>query len=394
MKSEKLLNAMDFERKARRILPQSVGGFLFGGSEDGRSLAENRAVFDRLLFRPQGLKGTSDRTQTVELWGTRYASPIGIAPIGVAALACYRCDLVLAKAAAQSNIPFIVSGSSSVPLEQIVAQAPNVWYQGYLPGDEARLEKLLLRLESAHVQHLVVTIDTPVGANRETNERNGFVLPLKLTPRLIAQGLLHPRWTTQVVMRTLLSDGVPRFANQTHEAGNPIIANQPQGFRNGWDKLNWNHLRWLRNRWRGRLLIKGVLHEQDARKAADIGLDGIVVSNHGGRQLDSAISPLQALPEIIAAVPKHFPVLIDGGFRRGTDAMKALAIGARMAFIGRPMLAGAAVGGIQGVERVIQIFKSEIDRNQALLGCNDITDLNTGYLTIASAPKLLKEESS
>ncbi len=393
MKPSKLLNAMEFEREARRILPHSVGGFLFGGAEDGRSLAENLAVFDRLLFRPQGLTGTSARSQSVELWGARYSSPIGIAPIGVAALACHRCDLVLAKAAAKNGIPFILSGSSNVPLEQIVEQAPDAWYQGYLPGDESRLEKLMLRLEAAQVRNLVVTIDTPVGANRETNERNGFVLPLRLTPRLALDGIMHPRWTIRVFMRTLLRDGIPRFANQSHEPGNPITADQPQGFRSGWDKLDWNHLRWLRDRWQGRLLIKGVLHEDDARKAVGIGLDGLVVSNHGGRQLDSAVSTLQALPEIVAAVPRSFPVLIDGGFRRGTDVMKALALGARMAFMGRPMLAGAAVAGSQGVDRVIQIFKSEIDRNQALLGCADITALNTNYLTTASAPRLLKESS-
>jgi L-lactate dehydrogenase (cytochrome) len=391
MKLNRLLNVQEFEKEALRLLPRSVGGFLFGGAEDGHTLKENQAVFNRLLFRPQGLTGVSNRSQSIELWGKTYSSPIGISPIGVAALARHHCDLILARAAVSEQVPFILSGSSSVPLEIIAQHAPGSWYQGYLPGDVARLENLLLRLEAAKFETLVVTIDTPVGANRETNERNGFVLPLKLNPRLMWDGITHPAWTIKVFLQTLMRDGIPRFSNQTHEVGNPITQDQPNGFRSGWDKLDWDHLRWLRDRWKGRLLIKGVLHDADARKAVQCGLDGLIVSNHGGRQLDSSISTLQALPPVVAAVPRDFPVMIDGGFRRGTDVMKALALGARMVFMGRPMLAGAAVAGDQGVHRVINILRSEIDRNQALLGCADITRINTSYLAVASAPLIHTE---
>jgi L-lactate dehydrogenase (cytochrome) len=255
-----------------------------------------------------------------------------------------------------------------------------------------RISPLLDRLKRVGVDVLVVTIDTPVGANRENNERAGFTIPFKLGPRLMLDGLLHPRWSLTVFARTLLTSGVPRFTNVLADSsGFRMIDEPPGGYRQGRDLLTWEHLAWIRKRWPGKLVIKGVSHPADARLAVKHGLDGLIVSNHGGRQLDGAQSSLHALPGVVAAVPSKFPVMIDGGFRRGSDVLKAVALGARLVFVGRPMLYAATVAGEEGVSRAIEILRTEIDRDLALLGCPDLQHLSPDWLapsafTISTAP--------
>jgi L-lactate dehydrogenase (cytochrome) len=381
MKLHQFLSVADFERAAHRRLPSVVHGYVCGGTEDSLTMHANRASFGDVLFRPRGLAGVAQRSQEIELWGKRYASPIGIAPMGVTAICRHECDLDLARAAAQARIPFILSGLSTVPLERVQAQAPGIWYQGYLPGDYERLGPLMERLQTAGIDVLAVTIDTPVAANRENNERVGFTIPFQPSLRLLLDGMLHPRWSATVFARTLLTSGIPRFTNVVADPRGFRITEEPLGgLRQGRDLLTWEHLRWMRERWPGRLILKGVAHPEDARLAAQCGLDGVIVSNHGGRQLDGAQASLHALPAVVAAVPDDFPVMIDGGFRRGSDVLKAVALGARMAFIGRPLLYGAAVGARAGVARVIDILQTEIDRNQALLGCARLEDLNADWL--------------
>jgi L-lactate dehydrogenase (cytochrome) len=381
MNLDRFLSVADFEALARRRLPRAIYGFVCGGTEDGQTLQANRAAFDKLMFRPRGLTGVARRTQEVELWGHRYASPLGIAPMGVTAICRHECDLDLARAAANRRIPFILSGLSTVPLERVQAEAPGIWYQGYIPGDFDRIGTLMDRLKAAKVEVLIVTIDTPVGANRENNQRAGFTIPFKLSPRLVLDGFLHPRWSLSVFAQTLLRSGIPRFTNVLADPSGFRITEEPSGgFRQGRDLLTWDHLRWMRARWSGKLLVKGVSHPDDARLAVAHGLDGIIVSNHGGRQLDGAQASLQALPDVVGAVPPGFPVMIDGGFRRGTDVLKAIALGARLVFLGRPVLYGATVAGMQGVNRVIDILRTEIDRNLALLGCASLEDLSPTLL--------------
>jgi L-lactate dehydrogenase (cytochrome) len=388
MRLDQLLSVADFERAAAARLPRILFSFLAGGTEDNVTRDQNRAVFEHVAFRARGLTGVADRSQKVTLWGREYPMPIGIAPMGVAGLFRFECDLALACAAASAGVPFVLSGASNVPLERVQREAPGTWYQGYFPGDRARLGKILERLRTGGFDVIAVTIDTPVAGNRENNERNGFTIPFRLRPRLALDGLLHPYWLIDTFARTLVRSGVPRFANLFEEIGPPVTEEPAHGFRGGRDRLNWDDLSWLRDRWHGKLLVKGVLHPGDAREAVSRGLDAVMVSNHGGRQLDGAVSSLQALPEIVAAIPAGFPVLIDSGFRRGADVLKAIALGARLVFIGRPAMYGAVVGGQAGVARVLELLRAEVDRNLALIGCPRIEQLSPEWLAEVAAPRL------
>lgn len=374
------LSLRDFESAARQRLPHAVFGFVAGGSEEEHSLRANRDAFGRIGFLPRGLRGIALRNASRSLWGQTYRAPFGIAPMGIAGMCRYKADLDLACAAHAAGLPFILSGSSNVPLEEIQRLAPGSWYQGYFPGDTDRMERILQRLLAARTEVLVVTIDTCVAGNRENNARRGFVVPFSLSPSLMLDGLLHPRWLLGVFAQTLARSGIPRWCNLYEEIGCRITEEPAHGFRTGRDLLSWEHIAWLRSRWPGRLVLKGVMHPDDAREAARQQLDGVIVSNHGGRQLDGTLSPMQALPEIIAAVPQGFPIMIDGGFRRGTDVLKAIALGAHMAFIGRPFLYATAVGGQAAVLHAIGLLQAEIDRDLALLGCGGLDELTALFL--------------
>ncbi|CAB3672022.1 alpha-hydroxy-acid oxidizing protein [Achromobacter denitrificans] len=370
------LSVRDFEREARRIMPRCVEGYVCGGTEDGASLDESVRALRDIGFRPRGLRVVDQRSSQVSLFGQDYAMPMGFAPTGFSAIVMHECDLALARAAQDARIPFIISGASSVPLERLQqATGKRCWYQAYLPGNTDRIAKLLARLRQAEIPVLVVTIDTCVGANRENLQRLAFTVPFKMSPSVVLDGMLHPRWTLNVFLRTLFGSGVPRFSNLYEEIGPPITQDPPNGFRGERDKLSWEHIRWIRDNWPGKLVLKGVMHADDARQAWAVGADGVIVSNHGGRQLDGCISPLQALPDVAAAVPPGFPVMVDGGFRRGSDVLKAVALGARLVFTGRPQLFGAAVGGDAGIRKVAEIFRSEISTNMALLGCRTLADV-------------------
>ncbi|WP_315132747.1 alpha-hydroxy acid oxidase [Achromobacter marplatensis] len=370
------LSVRDFEREARRILPRCVEGYVCGGTEDGASLDESVRAMRDIGFRPRGLRVVDQRSSQVELFGQTYAMPVGFAPTGFSAIVMHECDLALARAAQDAKIPFIISGASSVPLERLQeATGKRCWYQAYLPGNVDRIGKLIARLRQAEIPVLVVTIDTCVGANRENLQKLAFTVPFKMSSSVVLDGMRHPRWSVNVFMRTLLGSGVPRFANLYEEIGPPITQDPPNGFRGERDKLSWEHIRWIRENWPGKLMLKGVMHAEDARLAADAGVDGVIVSNHGGRQLDGCISPLQALPDVVAAVPAGLPVMVDGGFRRGSDVLKAVALGASMVFTGRPQLFGAAVGGNAGIRKVAEIFRSEISTNMALLGCRTLAEV-------------------
>lgn len=379
----------DFEKKARTLMPRCVAGYVCGGTEDKASLSESLAVMKRIGFRHRGLQPVEQRTSEVSIFGQTYAMPVGFAPTGFSAIVMHECDLALAKVAMQARIPFVISGASNVPLERLQQATGNrCWYQAYLPGDIPRIDKLLTRLKRAQIPVLVVTVDTCVAGNRENIKRLDFTVPFKISPRLILDGILHPQWSVNVFMRTLIKSGVPRFSNLYEKIGPPITEDPPNGFRGGRDKLSWEHIRWIRENWQGRLVLKGVMHPNDAREAVAAGVDGLIVSNHGGRQLDGSISPLQALPDIVDAVSGAMPVMIDGGFRRGADVLKAVALGASMVFTGRPQLYGAAVAGTTGIHKVVDIFLSEIDTNMALLGCSHLSELTSACLQKIDAPRL------
>lgn len=363
----------DFEATARRRLPRLIHGFIAGGAETEAGVRDNRAAFQDYAFVPRVLVNVKERAQRVSLFGRDYAAPFGIAPIGAAALCGYRADIVMARAAAAAGLPMVLSGSSLVPLEAVRREGPTAWYQLYIPGDAARIEPVIDRALAADYDTIVVTADVPVAANRENNLRNGFRLPVVVTPQVLADCALHPGWLLGTLFRTLLNHGMPHFENMDAVRGPPIFSRRLRNV-SGRDELNWEHIALIRKRWPGRLVIKGILSREDARIAADAGADGIILSNHGGRQLDSAIAPLRVLPEI-AADHTNMPVMIDGGIRRGTDIVKALALGARFVFIGRPMIFAAALAGEAGVAHAIALLKAEIDRDLALLGLTDIAQL-------------------
>ena len=371
------LNIHDLQRLAKKRLPASVYGFIAGGVEDDRTLARNRAALDRVRLKPRGLVDVSQRSQEVTLFGHRFASPFGIAPMGIAGIARFEADLALARAAARMNVPYVLSNMSTVPMEKVAASCDSVkWLQVYMPNDRERAARFVKRAADAGYQALMVTIDVPVGANRENNLRNGFTLPLRLGPKIVVDGLLHPRWLAEVLARTLIAGGVPHLENSAMFDRPSFLASVNPNIRSSGERIDWDFMRWLREQWRRPLLIKGVLHPADALEAIACGLEGIVVSNHGGRQLDGAVSPIDVLAQISAAAAGRLTLVVDSGFRRGIDILKAFALGADCVLCGRPALFGAAVGGEQGVLHALNILKSEVDRDLALMGCTAMASLS------------------
>lgn len=372
---ERIYSLHDFEGPARRKLPRQLFSYIHNGADDERSLKGNRSAFDRYAFVPRLLKDVSARNQKIELFGREYSSPFGIAPVGLSAMWCYRGDIVLAQTAQEHDIPAIMSGASLIPMETVAKAAPDTWFQAYMPGDPLRVEALIERIANAGFRTLVITVDLPVQVNPENYLRNGFTTPLRPSLRLAWDGISHPRWLWGTFLRTLASHGMPHFENWRAERGAPILSATVQRDFQARDHLNWTHLKRVRELWKGNMLIKGVLSATDAAIAIDMGVDGLIVSNHGGRQVDSAISPLDVLPDIVK-VAGRAPVLMDSGIRRGTDVLKALALGARCVLLGRSFNYAATVAGRKGVSHAIQILHSEIHRNMALLGINSLSELD------------------
>lgn len=387
---ESALSVADLEARARRRLPPSVFGYVSGGSEDQASLRANRNAFARWQLLPRPLVDVSRRSQAIELFGTTYGSPVGIAPMGVSGLCWFEGDVALARASAAARQPAILSAASMIPLERIMREAPGTWYQAYLPADRDVIGPMLDRLKAADVPVLVVTVDVQVASTRENELRNGFSIPLRFTPRLMAGGLMRPRWMAKTFARTLLRHGIPHFENFTATRGTRIITAAKGDHRSGRAAMTWDDIRWMRARWPHRLVVKGILRPEDAIAAEQVGADGIIVSNHGGRQLDGAIAPLDALPAIVAAAPS-LTVMLDGGVRRGTDVIKALALGAHCVFVGRPAMYGLAIGGEAGAARTLELLRREIDVDLALLGCPDTALLDRGFLARADATPIIPD---
>ena len=371
---DRILCLDDFEPAAREHLPRPIFGYVSAAAETNASLADNRRAFRELAFIPRVLIDISKGTQQTSLFEQVYAAPFGIAPLGISALYAYRGDLVLAKAAAAAGIPMIMSGSSLIRLEDVARECKGTWFQAYLPGDVREITALIERVAVAAFGTLVVTVDSQVAPNRENYLRAGFSAPLRPTLRLAWDGVTRPRWLCGTFLRTLFRHGMPHFENNFATRGAPILS--PSVVREWSERgqLDWRHFALIRRLWKGTLVIKGILDPDDARMARDAGADGIIVSNHGGRQLDGAVSPLRALPGIVAACP-DIPVMIDGGVRRGTDVLKALALGAKFVFVGRPFGYAAAIGGAAGVNRAITLLSDEIRRDMAMLGISRLSEL-------------------
>jgi L-lactate dehydrogenase (cytochrome) len=382
LKLKDLLSLEDFEDAARRVLPRPIFGYAAGSVETGASLRANLAAWDDLAFVPRMLVDTSARSQKAVLFGRTYDAPFGIAPMGGTSMAAYQGDLVLARAAAQANIPMAMSGAALTPLEQVRSAGATTWFQAYVPGDEETIGRLVDRVERAGYDTLVVTCDVQVASNREHYIRTGFHTPLRPTLRLAWDSALRPRWLFGMLLRTLLTHGMPHFENMGPRV--PLISRSGKRDPGRRDRLSWKHIEGIRRRWRGRLVLKGILDPADARRARELGIDGVIVSNHGGRQLDGAVAPLRVLPAI-AAEAGAMTVMMDGGVRRGTHVLKALAQGASFVFVGRPFFYAAAVGGEPGVAHAIRLLRDEIDRDMALLGVTALAEVTRERVRPGSA---------
>jgi len=368
----------DFEVPARRYLPRPMYGYVSGGAETNASLRANREAFDDFALLPRVLVDVSARSTKTTLFGRAYDAPFGIAPMGGSSMAAYQGDIVLARAAAAANVPMIMSGASLTRLEDVRAAGRTSWFQAYLPGDDAAIRTLVERVARAGFDTLVLTVDVPVGANRENNVRSGFNRPLRPTLRLAWDSALRPRWLVGMFLRTLVMHGMPHFENTGTRA--PLITSTAERYSGPRDKLSWPHVELMRRIWKGRLVLKGVLDPHDARIARESGVDGVIVSNHGGRQLDGSMAPLRALPAV-AAEAGGMTVMMDSGIRRGTDLLKALALGAQFVFVGRPFLYAAAIAGEEGVRHAIKLLREEVDRDMALLGIAALAEMKRERLS-------------
>jgi len=386
-----ILSLDDLEPAARRRLPRPIFGFISGGVETEWSVRANREAFSQWAFMPRVLNDVSERSARQPLFGREYDAPFGVAPMGAAGLAGFRADLALARAAAHANIPFVLSGSSFIPMEAIRAANPDTWFQAYLPTARDAMAALIDRVAAAGFETLVVTVDVAVSGNRENNVRNGYSSPLRPSLRLALEGLRHPAWLAGTALKTILTDGIPHLENAAATRGVAVLSSRAaRTFTR--DSMCWTDMKWLRGRWKGRLLLKGILSPADAVMARDLGMDGVVVSNHGGRQLDGAIPPLRALPGIVAKAGT-MTVLLDGGIRRGADVLKALALGADFVFVGRPFLYAAAIGNEAGVAHAIDILKQELRRNLALLGCNAVDEVASRVVRADAGFPVLQHEA-
>lgn len=385
MNLKRAINLDDLRRIARRRLPRMVFDYVAGGAEDEAGVARNRRAFERLLLLPRYLADVSERSQSVELFGRTYASPFGIAPTGLAGFVRPGADLALAEAAAEANIPFVLSGAGTASIEAVARVAPrHAWFQIYGSREPRIRDDMVRRARDAGLETLVVTVDVPVQPKRERDIRNGLVNPVQPNWARILETLLHPRWLLGVVRH-----GTPRFENWAPyappNAGTKDLA-RFLGTQFPFPQT-WRDLASFRELWPGKLVVKGILTPADAVRVADHGADGIVVSNHGGRQLDCAPAPIDVLPAIRAAVEQKLTVMLDSGIWRGSDILKAWALGARFAFVGRAMLYGAAAGGKLGVARAIEILRGEIDVGLGQIGCRNPAELTADFLWPDTAPR-------
>jgi L-lactate dehydrogenase (cytochrome) len=369
-----LLALDDFDRHAKRVLPPMIYKYVDGGVETESAVRMAREAYTRYAFLPRMFVNVAGREQTVSLFGHEYAHPFGIPPLGGSAFITYRGDLRYAAAARRANIPMILSASSLIRLEDVIAENKNAWFQAYLAGDQPRIDRLIDRVAGAGYQTLVVTGDTPMLGNREHNIRSGFSMPIKMSPTVMWQSATHPRWFLGTVARTFIKHGAPHFENTDAERGPPMMSRKVRNTLKR-DELAWHHLEAIRKRWKGNLVVKGLVTPADVRIAQSCGADGVILSNHGGRQLDYVVPPLDTLEEVVS-FKGDMKVMIDSGIRRGTDIMKAMALGADFVFIGRPFVYAAVLGGEAGVLHAVNLMKEEIDRDMAFLGVRQLQELS------------------
>ncbi|MED5499331.1 alpha-hydroxy acid oxidase [Salinicola sp. MIT1003] len=383
---DQALSIAELAEIARRRLPNFVYEYIHGGADDEVSLLNNRAVFNRYRFTPKTLTDVSQRDLGRDLLGHRVSMPVVIGPTGFNGMITQDGDSKLARAAAARGIPFTLSNASTEPLEEI-AKVPGgwPWMQIYFYRDHDYVKNLVDRCRASGYDTIVVTTDSAIYGNREWDTRN-YARPLVLNWRNKLHVLSRPRWMKDV----LYPHGVPTFKNLGDLL--PPEDSSVQGAaaeigKHLMPSLNWEDIRWLRDNWSGNLLIKGILSVEEARTAVEYGIDGIVLSNHGGRQLDSSVSPMEILPDVRAAVGDALTILLDGGFRRGSDILKAVLLGADAVLLGRTTLYGLGAGGQAGVDHALGLLFKEMDRTLGLLGCSNLQDLDRSLIRDSCVPR-------
>jgi (S)-mandelate dehydrogenase len=375
---DKPLNVEDYGRLARRRLPKMVFDYLEGGAESERGLKRNRDSFERIQFNPHRLTDVSRRDLTIELFGHIHALPLIVAPTGLNGALWADGDLALARAAAEANIPFALSTASNATIEEVADKAGGeLWFQLYVVQRQLA-HQLVQRALSAGYRTLILTVDVPVNGNRERDRRSGFSIPFRYSPKIIIDCALHPSWSLQQVFH-----GFPQLANFASVDAKDVNAQAALMKRQMDASFSWDDLKALRDAWPHTLIVKGILNVADAKRCVETGVDGIILSNHGGRQLDDVCAPVDVLPKVVERVKA--PVLIDSGIRRGADVVKAFARGARGVLLGRALLYGLAARGQVGVTDVLRILRGEIETTLALLGCPSIRQVTPDYLHMSES---------
>lgn len=387
MSAADAVNIADLRHVAQKRLPGFLFDFIEGGVDDESGLVRNQHAFCEHMLLPRYLVDVSKRDLTTTLFGKRYAAPFGVSPTGPAALFRPGADAMLAEAAQEADVPFILSGAGS-SVEDIAKVAPrHLWFQLYGARNRDISRDQIARALDCGVEVLVVTVDTPVTPKRERHLRNGIAVPFKLKggllPRMALEVIQHPGW----FLRHLLAGGMPVMGNWAPYLPNNATPSEVAAFFYSqafvWGEQPsqiWNDLEDYRRLWPGKLVVKGLLHPDDAMKAAALGADGVIVSNHGGKVLDRAPASLHALPSIAEAVGSRMTVMLDSGVRRGSDIVIARCLGAEFVFVGRATLYGVAAAGLNGARRAIDILRSETDLVLATIGCRSAGALGPHFL--------------
>jgi len=376
MNLDRALSIDDLRQLARKRLPRFVFNYVDGGAEDELTLHFNRASFARLRFRPRTLVDVSERNLATTILGAPSALPVIAGPMGLLGLSWHNGDLEMARAAAGAGVPYALSTVSMHPLEAVVRDAGGrLWFQCYVFRDRSITDALIRRAADAGYEALIITSDFPVSGKRERDFRSGLLPSKRLSLRSKFDTLRHPHWLMTVARRR------PRFINVERELspGSDVASFLPINMFD--PALDWDDFRRYRDLWKGKLLLKGVLRVDDAARAFDYGADGVVLSNHGGRQLDGAISGMDVLPEVARELHGRGSIIVDGGVRRGSDIAKAVACGADAVILGRALNYGLSAGGAAGVTRALDILRDEFDRALALNGCRSPADLSPDLIT-------------
>ncbi len=378
--SPQVVNIHDLRRIAQRRLPRAVFDYLDGGAEDEKTLHENTRAFDDLIFRPRAATSVRNRDLRVRILGQELSFPALLAPVGYSRLMHPDGEIGAARAAGAAGTAYTLSTISGHKLEDVKAASNGpVWYQLYLLGGREAGEAAIDRARRAGFSALVITVDTPVAGMRERDHRNGMkaLLGSSLFAKLpyLPEILAHPRWLADF----LADGGVPKLENIVVPGRGPMdLIDVTAALADA--AVTWNDLAWIRKVWPGPIVVKGILTGDDARRAIDHGASAVVVSNHGGRQLDSVSSSLRALPEIVSAANGQIEILMDGGIRRGSDIVKALCLGARAVLVGRAYAYGLAAAGYFGVVRALEILRADVERTLTLLGCPNVASLDSTYV--------------